>query len=582
LLLACSSEPPNVILYVADTLRADSVGPYGNDIVDTPSLDALAAEGIVFENAYAHSSWTRPSIASMLTGLEPGRHGVETRTAGLTDVAQLLSERFQEAGYSTGAVLTNPNVASFFGFDQGYDEFIEMYDRRDVDFVDAEELVADSAMATEQAIRWIEAAGRPFFLFILVTDPHWPYLPPDDFDRYGGDYRGGASGSDFALRESDLSPEDRERIHSLYLGEIAFLDHSLGRLLDHLRRRGLYQRTVVAFTSDHGEEFWEHRMRGHGRNLFEESVRVPLIIRDPRSASAGTRRSGTARSVDIFPTLLEMAGLPLPQGLDGVSLLAAAGAGEVYFSLDLDGTRLRAVTSHPWKLTWDEESGRQTLINLSRDPGEHIDVSKDHPHEARRLSELLAARALAHAREPQRLARTMFGDGEPDRMAPEDVLRALEALGYREGPAAGRLAEGEGLSGAYYPNATWAGDPVHRRVDAAIDFDWLERPGPMSPPFSIEWTGALEIDEPGRYEFTLESDDGSILEVDGTVVVDNGGEHPVRTRTGSIQLAKGMHPVRIRYFNEVLGGKMRMLWKPPGATAETVPARVLTPTEGDR
>jgi hypothetical protein len=95
------------------------------------------------------------------------------------------------------------------------------------------------------------------------------------------------------------------------------------------------------------------------------------------------------------------------------------------------------VTSHPWKLTWDEESGRQTLINLSRDPGEHIDVSKDHPHEARRLSERLAARARAQAREPQRLARTMFGDGEPDRMAPEDVLGALGALGYREGAAEG-------------------------------------------------------------------------------------------------------------------------------------------------
>jgi hypothetical protein len=134
-----------------------------------------------------------------------------------------------------------------------------------------------------------------------------------------------------------------------------------------------------------------------------------------------------------------------------------------------------------------------------------------------------------------------------------------------------------GLLGSYYPNADWQGDPAYQRVDSRIDFNWLSPPWPLPPPFSIEWTGALRIDRGGHYVFSLESDDGSILEIDDRIVVDNGGAHAVRSRSGSVRLSRGTHAVRIRYFNQLFGGRMRLTWDPPDGPPGPIPAHLIAP-----
>jgi arylsulfatase A-like enzyme len=418
-----------VVLYVADTLRADGIVPYGNEVVETPALDELARQGILFENVYAPSSWTRPSVASILTGILPARHGVETRFDGLTGIAELLSERFRAHGYATGAIVTNPNVAPLFGFAQGFDAFFELYERKRAGVVRSNELAVDSAEVTEQAMARIDSANRPFFLFVLATDSHWPDTPPEEFDRYGGDYQGNITGRERALSAWGVRPEDQERIRSLYLGEIAYLDSSLGRLIAHLQERGLYDETVVAFTSDHGEEFWEHGIRGHGTNLYEVGLRVPLILRGPR-VRAGERITRPARSVDLFPTLLELAGLPPVAALDGRSLLdevQGAAEHEARFRLGLDGKALSAVTRAPWKLVWDRRRDRHALFDLEAGPGEHRNVFTEHPEVAQALSSVLEAEEREVHRDRARLSETVFTTSAG---MPRSVLEGLRALGY--------------------------------------------------------------------------------------------------------------------------------------------------------
>jgi len=425
-------EGPNVLLYVVDTLRADGLSRYGNGDVETPAVDQLAREGALFVDAQAPSSWTRASIATILTGLYPDVHGVEGRNDALSERLLLLSELFAAHGYATGAIIANPNVGSFYGFDQGYGEFVELYERRSRGMIDARESIVPSDQVSERAKHWIDSAPTPFFLFILTIDPHWPYEPPAAFDRHRADYAGRVDRDPLAITRKDLSQADRMRLRSLYEAEIAFNDDSLGRLLEHLRVRGRYDDTIVVFTSDHGEEFWEHGNTMHGLSLFEESIRVPLIIRYPKALPVAARVEAPVELVDIAPTLLELAGIPAPYPMDGHSLTRPPARGErsLYASLDLDQIETHAITRPPWKLITRAKGQDALLFNLEIDAGETWDLAKKHPERvatlSRALSEQMAAHAIRHAQ--------LVGDGDAATVSEDDLSddtrRALEALGY--------------------------------------------------------------------------------------------------------------------------------------------------------
>lgn len=422
---------PNVLLYIVDTLRADSLACYGNETVETPAVDRLAREGTLFENAIAPSPWTRPSVASLLTGLSPAVHGAQGRGDKLSEAIELLPEIFQQAGYHTAFINTNPNAGAFFGFEQGFDDFVELYRqraqvRKRVN-VGQGELITRSDEVTERAIQWIDSARRPFFLTVLTVDPHGPYQPPARFDRYGSHIDSRARGAMRWLRRKNLSSADKERIRSLYYGEIAFNDDSLGGLLDHLDESDNADETIVVFTSDHGEEFWEHGRFGHNKTLFEESIHVPLVLRYPGVVAAGERVARPVETLQVAHTLLRLTGLEPSQGSRG--LLESSPADEaIYSRLRNEGRDLFSVRAFPWKLIVDLASGSRSLFNLLDAPGE--DAVAENAVQLRRLERLLAEQLRSDA---ERFEEIHLGASQAPAAGedvPEDVLDSLKALGY--------------------------------------------------------------------------------------------------------------------------------------------------------
>lgn len=347
------TDPPNILLYVVDTLRPDSLGTYGNREVATPHIDSIAAQGVVFDNAQTNASWTRASMASLFTGLYPPRHNTRTRADHLQEGIPTVARIFAQAGYTTGFVVANPNVGNYFGFKQGFRDMIELYQRRGGGIVKATELLATADVAVDEAISWIDAAQTPFFLTVMPIDPHAPYDPPEGYEVPRGEYRGLANGSLRSLSRRKLSAADRDPIRSLYDAEIAYSDFEFGRLIQYLRDRRLLDDTIVIFTSDHGEEFWEYGRRGHGQALVDTLLQVPLVVRYPGDSRvvAGLRREFAVELVDILPSLLDLAGLAIPEGLDGRTIFnpdrSETESRSTYSEVSIFGQHMSSIREYP-------------------------------------------------------------------------------------------------------------------------------------------------------------------------------------------------------------------------------------------
>ncbi len=440
LLAGCGAgEPrPNVLLYVSDTLRADGLACYGNGVVETPNVDRFAAEGVLFERAIAPSSWTRAAMGSILSGTAPSVHGAQGRYDLLEESVVLMSELLRERGYATANVTTNRNVGDFFGFRQGYDAdgFVELFDPSDDDMVKVEELTARAGDTTRAAIAWLESAPEPFFLLVHPTDPHSPYAPPEGWDRYGAGIKSRADGSSKSLKDLSTarSPADVQRVVSLYLGEIAYNDHAFGELLSWMRARGVLDRTIAVFTSDHGEEFWEHGERGHGKTLFEEALHVPLVVRYPGAVPAGRRLGQLVSTVDVLPTVFALAGLDPPAWVDGRSLLETPGEDPAVFaSCLLQRMDLHVVRTERWKLVWDRHADRRMLFDLESDPRETKDVSARHPNVADELFARLVAQRDAEREKRIRLHGTPTARRVRESPEIDAHLDQLGYVGYDEG-----------------------------------------------------------------------------------------------------------------------------------------------------
>ena len=421
-----AQPPANVLIYVVDTLRRDSLGLYGNDRVPTPRLDAFARRGVVFDQAASASSWTRASMATLLTGFDPPRHGAVDRRDVLPRDLPTLGERLGEHGYHSALVTANPNVASFFGFDRGVGEMVELFSRRQAGYIDARELIVRSDEVTRAALSWVDATPRPFFLTVLAIDPHSPYERPPGFDPLGVEPRPDIDGSQASLQRRDLDAGQRAHVRALYDTEVAYNDRSFGELLDGLLARGLLANTLVVFTSDHGEQFWEHGVRGHGKSLREATLRIPLVIAQPSSPriAPDTRSADPAGLDDIVPTVLDLLELPHDATLPGRSLFGKTPATPTFASLQLDGHRLAAAREADWKLVWNLANGQQTLFDLAADPGETRAVAPDASPEARAAHtrlQLAVARGLAYRRTE---------DADAAGALPQEIEQTLRALGY--------------------------------------------------------------------------------------------------------------------------------------------------------
>lgn len=358
---------PNVLIYLVDTLRADHLGLYGYDQKTSPGLDAWAAGGVVFDRAYAPTSWTRPSVVSLLTGLDAISHGVEDRLDVIPDEVRLLSERLHANGYATFAAVTNPNVLPEWGFARGY----ERYDDLDsVGHGTRADAVSDFVVGRMDEL----ARRQPFFFYVHVIDPHAPYDPPPPFDT----------------RFPPVPALPAKLSTGRYDGEVAFVDAQFARIVDALRARGLEDDTMVVFVADHGEEILDHGGFGHGSTLFEEVVRVPLVIRFPGGAHAGRRVEALASLIDVTPTILAALGLPPPPDLDGRDLTEVLGPDDsrwadrrLFLSLATTGPEsrlIRGVVGSRYKYLRDSRpASSERLFDLAHDPRERASAAPAEP-----------------------------------------------------------------------------------------------------------------------------------------------------------------------------------------------------------
>lgn len=360
------SPPPfNIVVVLIDTLRADHLGAYGYPRPTSPRFDALARDGVLFEEVTAQAPWTKPSIASLMTGRFVHNHGVVSSRDALGTEMHTFAEALQERGYRTAAFSGNPWITPEFRFDQGFGHFesgramgpqltvlyrtLKRVDR----VLDRAGLRLDFAhrafwgasgnlgnserdrQLTDATVEWITThRDDPFFVYLHLIGPHDPYEPPSEYVRPfrepDWDGRPGPSRPPGRVQTvfdtaEPLPADDHAALIAQYDGAIAFADAQLGRLVDALRDSGQLDRTLLIVTSDHGEEFYEHRNWRHGNQLYAEVVHVPLLFRLPSRLPAG-RRGDLAMSVDVLPTVLALLDgrAPAGTGLDGRALFAAA------------------------------------------------------------------------------------------------------------------------------------------------------------------------------------------------------------------------------------------------------------------
>jgi arylsulfatase A-like enzyme len=461
--LACGGESPelppaprpDIVLVSIDSLRPDHLGCYGYPRDTSPTIDRLASEGARFLQAVSTTSWTLPAHAALFTGLYDESHGLLRDGLRLSDEHVTLAEVLRGAGYHTAGFFGGPYLHPVFGLDQGFDTWQSSMTRLPDDASEAEvraEAIAGRETAQADVTgprllrefrRWLGGlAERPFFLFLHLWDVHYDYIPPSPFSElFDPDYEGSLSGAGFARNpaiHAGMPRRDLEHLIALYDGEIRFTDDVLAEILGELDARDRLARTLVVVTADHGEEFFEHGGKAHRRTLFDEVVRVPLVLRWPDRIAAGQVIEDQVRLVDVMPTLLSLAGVPRPaetQGRDLSPLLAGRGLPPAAALLSLHRARrdLRALRTSQSKVVLDGK-GRSTFFDLARDPREQVPG----PEDGRALTARLA---LAHELEQALAFRGGLGARGATRVSLDREMRErLEALGYltesREGRAA--------------------------------------------------------------------------------------------------------------------------------------------------
>jgi arylsulfatase len=399
--VAGAELPKRVILIGIDTLRADRLSSFGYHRETSPRLDELAREeGVRFERAYASSSWTLPSMTSLFTSLHPPQHLVEDRGTRLGPDVPTLAGAFAARGWLTAGFVTHIYVSSLFGLDSGFDEWREL----SIDWNFREGLQVRADVLNDHVLRWLDQhQDKRFFLYIHFFDAHWDYAPPSPYDQHFIDpnYPGRGRGTfhyleQYIPRDRLVSPPDLRRINDLYDGEILWTDHQIGRLFGHLKARNLWEDTLLAVTSDHGEEFQEHNSFHHIRTLYEEVLRVPIIIKMPGGRPREWREVVTERvaQIDLATTLLHLSGVDIPDTFEGqtlVPLMKAPGEDRAVFARTLrhTGGKIALIRSRHKLIRSNALAGEAQveLYDLDADPGEKSPVTATEPELATRMGE---------------------------------------------------------------------------------------------------------------------------------------------------------------------------------------------------
>jgi arylsulfatase A-like enzyme len=422
--LAALADRPNVILIIADALRADALSCYGG-LVPTPNLDSLAANGQRYTRSIAQASWTKPSFGTIFTSLHPSSHTAVDKIRSLPQAATTLAEVLAEAGYLTAGLANNPYLAPYVHFDQGFAQYTYLEpgyyagaDRYAArlsiyqllkwlhlhllrDYREVRYYYRDAAEVSTWATDWLDHHRQSrFFLFLHYMDPHDPYFEHP--------YNGRAYPP---CNDCMLEPTSVADIRRVYDGEVQYMDAEIGHLLDWLHREGLYEGALIIFTADHGEEFLEHGGWNHGVTLYEEVIHVPLIIKYPEGRRAGEVVTTLARGLDLAPTILDVTELPIPLDMQGQSLCSAeappyalsetemVGAGDLV--LALQGQRYKWIWAAP-----DNARGLpcELLFDLVVDAAERVNLASQERDLARQWEALLwetLARVEAESLDPE-------------------------------------------------------------------------------------------------------------------------------------------------------------------------------------
>jgi len=417
-------DGPNLLLVLVDTLRADQLGLYGYDRPTSPFLDSLAAESLVFERALSASSWTLPSVASLLTGSSPVKHRV-VEWIPLAQDFETLGERLQGAGFTTFGISANPLVGRLEGFDQGFETFIQ------IPWARAENI-------NRIFLDWLaENRGQRWFAYLHFVDPHSPYDAPGSFRNHftgTGDRRLADDDALEALANSVNTGSERipfddgdiEYLRARYDGETLYWDSQFRELLGELEARGVLEDTVVIITSDHGEEFLEHGKLMHGYHLYDETIRVPLVIRAP----GRVRSQRVSRQVEVRGVIgaaLELMGFPATDPPLPNVLATARGEEEpVVFSYtneadtpEYASSILASAGDSRWKYILRPADGVAEIYDLLGDPGEYVNLIGDRPELHAQYDEILT----------DWLGRAQLST-EPTSKLDERSRERLRALGY--------------------------------------------------------------------------------------------------------------------------------------------------------
>ncbi len=446
--------PTNVLLITLDTTRADHLGCYGRAAARTPALDALAAAGVRFSRAYAPAPLTLPSHASIMTGLYPLAHGARNNGHDLAAGTRSLAEIFKARGFATAAFVSAFSVDSRFGLGRGFDVYDDTFDAQAaLKGLNAQRRAADTFALFS---RWLDrAAAGPFFCWVHFYDPHLPYDPP--------------------------SPYKEEFAGRLYDGEIAYMDHYVGAVVEALKAKGVFETTLIVAAGDHGEGLGDKIELGHGIFLYEETLRVPLIFRGPGMGPRPAVADGAVRLIDVAPTVLDLLGWSAEAaGMQGRSLVDRFG-GERREDLDavvetlfprenFGWSELVGLVAGPWKFI---QAPKPELYELGRDPAESKNLYAGEPDRAAELKARLEGELV-------RLAAAAPSDGTPAKPRPQDLDR-LRSLGYvnfapaKPGAAApdpkdqvGVLDLVQRAQALEYEGNFAAAEPVHEEIVRAI------------------------------------------------------------------------------------------------------------------
>ena len=441
----------SVVLVVFDTLNARHLGVYGYSRDTSPGIDSLSREGLVLTNYVSNSSWTRPSMATIMTGLPKKKHNLELNCPPMNEDITTLAERFQKAGYRTAGFVGNPLIKAKWGFGQGFDTYV------DATVLNNYKL-ADDADLAKRAISWLEKNGdQPFFMFVFFTAPHSPYSPPKGFGRF---FEGLPKGRPIRIPRREypggMDPGDRAWTVAAYDGDVLYGDAQLQKLIAHLKKTGIFENTTVAVTADHGEIFGEHNCFMHSYHMWEPVLRVPFVLSSPALPISGAYDDRPFTHLDVAPTLLDLAGIDFGSpDLVGKSIgraLEDPNSGrerELFSQYNAHDLRREAIREGRWKLvhhhpvplsatktlnmfghqnkgalkpeglptvSWEVE--KYELFDLQSDPGELHDLFESHKT-ASQTVDLISA-----------LAKHLEDDPDGTIEIDEDLKKALGALGY--------------------------------------------------------------------------------------------------------------------------------------------------------